>query len=87
MTILGSTVAAKRPWRLYSSMIRATSARTLERVKICRGASLISGVIFSSLSFLLPSRITRLMTGFSLTSMTTLPALFRTWTSENNSVA
>ena len=32
-------------------MIRSTSARTLERVKICRGASLISGGI---LSYLMP---------------------------------
>ena len=48
-TIFGSTVAAKRPWRLYSSMIRSTSARTFERVKIWRGASLISGRILSSL--------------------------------------
>ena len=29
LTILGSTVAAKRPWRLYSSMMRATSGADL----------------------------------------------------------
>ena len=54
-------------------MIRSTSLRTLERVKIWRGASRISGVILSSLSFLFPSRTMRLMTGFSLTVMTRLP--------------
>ena len=37
-----------------ASKIRLTSARTFERVKICRGASLISGRIFSSLSRRLP---------------------------------
>ena len=46
-------------------MIRATSARTLERVKIWRGASRISFRILSSLSRLLPSNRMRLMTGFS----------------------
>ncbi len=41
--------------------MRATSARTFERVKIWRGASLISGRILSSLSRLLPSRMIRLI--------------------------
>ena len=48
-------------------------ARPRERVKICRGASLISGVILSSLRRLLPSRMMRLMTGFSRTLMTRSP--------------
>ena len=87
-TILGSTRAAKRPWRLYSSMIRSTSARTFERVKISRGASLISGRILSSLMRLLPSRTMRLMTGFSRTVMTILPVSAPViTTSENSSVA
>ena len=54
-------------------MIRSTSARTFERVKIWRGASLISGMILSSLMRLLPSRTMRLITGFSRTVMTRLP--------------
>jgi hypothetical protein len=68
-------------------MMRETSARTLERVKIWRAASLISGRILSSLRRLLPSRMMRLTTGFSLTWMVTAPALLRTWTSANSSVA
>jgi hypothetical protein len=63
--ILGATAAAKRPWRRYSSTIRPMSSRTAVRVKIRRGASLISFVILSAFSALLPSRITRLMIGLS----------------------
>ena len=86
-TIFGSTVAAKRPCRLYSSIMRATSARTFERVNICRGESRISGRILSFLIRLLPSRMIRLMTGFSTMVMTTLPSRLTTLAFENSSVA
>jgi hypothetical protein len=69
-------------------MIRATSARARERVKIWRGASRISGEILSSLRRRLPSRMMRLMTGFSRTWMTMSPVSTPLiWTSANNSVA
>ncbi len=67
--------------------MRATSARTLERVNICRGASLISGTILSSLMRLLPSRRMRLTTGFSVTVMVTVPLSNATLAVENSSVA
>ena len=85
--ILGSTDAAKRPERRYSSRMRATSARALERVKIWRGATRISSRILSSLTRFEPSMTIRLMTGFSLTSTISVPASSRMVTSANSSLA
>ena len=70
------------------SKVRGDVDRIIERVKICRGASRISGWILSSLMRLLPSRTMRLMTGFSRTWMTIAPVSApRIWTSANSSVA
>jgi hypothetical protein len=81
LDLLGSTVAANRPCRRYSSIIRATSARALERVKIWRGAKRISGRILSSFSRLLPSSTMRLITGFSRITIVSAPLSSRIWTS------